>query len=233
MTYISCVIESATDPFYKKLAEVFFNSVAHHNPEATLISLEETRTLIPPKYEATTTAVQYAAALAPVISDVLIIADADMLQTAPITDDDLNGKWEIAVTIRDSSKPLNSGLVIAKPTEYAYEFLSQWARVSRDLIREKNRPLYTRYAQRYGGSDQAALGWMLEHWDTCSGLIKELPCSIWNLTQTEWEHFEPGVSKFVHMKSKLHKVLSGQKRSLTQKENQILREWESHSHAGP
>lgn len=227
MTYTMAIIKQPDNTLFETLYRHFRKSIAINNPEARVrfSSLEKESF---DKDYATTHAIELNVENALKANDITIISDVDMLQTAPIFDTELSGPWDIAITVRKTRYPINSGIVIAKPTQRAYDFLTRWAEVSLSL--PKKPELYKVYASRYLYGDQAALGWMTEN-EPALAELAFFPCSTWNLTQTDWELFEPGKTKFCHIKSGIRKVIEGSyKRSmLSEKENEILTLWESYA----
>lgn len=226
MTYVCSVIEPNQDStLYTEFWRRFRKSILEYNPGASMrvhFDIGDGN-----EGSANAIAIENAYHMTKDLNDIVIIADVDMLQTSTITLDDLSGDWDVAVTVRENRHPLNSGIVIIKPTYEGKNFLEVWAHTSKNIIKEPK--LYAKYKQKYLGRDQAALGCVLE---TYHGYYKriDLPCSRWNLTQTEWKYFAPGWSKFVHIKSNLRRVIEGTMNieQLSPKEKEILNLWETY-----
>jgi hypothetical protein len=226
MTYVCSVIEPDQDStLYTEFFSRFRKSVLKYNPSASMrvhFDIGDGT-----KDNATTSAIENAYQMSKDVKDIVIIADVDMLQTSTVTSDDLSGDWDVAVTMRENAHPLNSGIVIIKPTASGKFFLEVWARTSKKIIKEPD--VYAKYKHKYLAGDQAALGWMLENYAPRYEL-EILPCSRWNLTQTEWKYFAPGWSKFVHIKSNLRRVIEGKMEleDLSPTEQEIVHLWESY-----
>lgn len=227
MTFIMTYVDNHGSNLYHTLYDRFRKSISVYNPNAIVrVSSFEVKNEVKKDWRVKT-CISEDARLARLAKDIVIISDVDMLQTGTINPIDLAGDWDIAVTVREQKFWLNSGVVLAKPTERAYAFLDKWASICESLMAKPE--LYKVYSDRYLFGDQAALGWMLENAADIAE-VAFFPCSKWNLTQSEWHLFRPEESKLVHIKSNIRRVIEGKlrKENLKPYEQRILELWESY-----
>lgn len=111
-------------------------------------------------------------------------------------------QFDIAYTYREDSKwPLNGGVFFCRVNEKTKQFMNTFTEVN-DLMffdEKFHRP----WKQKYGGINQAALGYMLESGNHDCNILP-LPCSTWNVCD---EPYDLVNSKILHFKSGLRSAM--------------------------
>ena len=130
------------------------------------------------------------------------VCDSDLMIRRPL-DDVLKYDFDIAVTVR-AGIPYNTGIWFVKDTALAADFIELWAKNTRMLFEKIE--TYEDYIHSHGGIDQAALDYTIQM--GLSTKILELPCTIWNACQGEWESVTDD-TRVIHIKSKLRQACFG------------------------
>jgi len=139
----------------------------------------------------------------------ILLIDADTFVSGCL--DPLWGEeFDVAYTGRDASPfPLNAGVIAIRAGAPARAFMREWSRLDLRLLRDS--ALHGLWRRKYGGINQAALGWLLESGgaETSGARVLRLPCLVWNCEDTSWSAFDPAVTKVVHVKSALRMAALG------------------------
>lgn len=132
----------------------------------------------------------------------IIFADCDMLNLKKI-ECDLD--FDIGITKRDNCVlPYNGGIVFVKNNDNGKKFIELWNYVNNKMYYEW-RDIHAQYRLKYGGMNQAALGYLLEKMDH-GAKIKFLPCLTYNACDDNWKFINPKTI-FVHIKGKLRRAV--------------------------
>lgn len=134
--------------------------------------------------------------------DTLLI-DCDMLCLQP-AQHIFQEKFDMAITFTGSraGPPLNAGVVFVKPTARARQIMSTWVNVNAKMYDDPG--LHQRYAPKYLGMNQAAMGCMIEN--RMIEDILQLWTLDWNAIGTDWGRIT-GRTVFVHIKSELRNAI--------------------------
>lgn len=213
---------------YNSLLKVFEKSFKHIMPQ---VKLKIIKTKLPPNVDHkrdTAYAFIKAAEYAMKSNSILAIADCDLMFLKSIEEIEKKD-FDIAITIRKSSLKYNTGLWFCKPTKKAKSFLKKWIKNTLKLM--NNFTAYETFVHNWGGIDQASLHMTLEK---SKGVkILELPCEIWNSTQSEWQTINEK-TKVVHIKSKLrsyvlNKDLDINDKSIYSSLRPVIKKWREYN----
>lgn len=215
---IACWFPTNEDDRYQRMADVLTYSASRH---ATGWSIEIAAIDAPgpsagPRSHASNThKLDYWSAVVAGAADGdrLLLVDADMFLTGPV-DAIWSEDFSVAYTVRKSTEryPLNGGVVAVRVNAASRAFMSEWARRNRILFQDPD--THRPWRRRFGGMNQAALGWMLEDragWpqELKHASIHTVPCLAWNCEDTSWSDFDPAVTRIVHVKSGLRRQVFG------------------------
>ncbi len=134
----------------------------------------------------------------------LLLLDADTMITRPL-DDVWDRDFDLAYTTKESRFPFNSGVVFVRVTDRARAFVSAWRDENRRMLGDSAH--HQTWRKRYGGINQASLGFMLAQPPRAGLTIATLPCVEWNCEDFSWERFDPRVTRIVHLKSSLRRAI--------------------------
>jgi hypothetical protein len=120
----------------------------------------------------------------------------------------LDGVWDqnfdIALTVRDFIIPINTGVVFVRVTPETKAFFQRWLDVNAAMYVDV--PFHMQWKPKYGGMTQSSLGYILESGD--HGLnVLTLPCLEWNCEDSCWGAFDPAVTRVLHVKSVLRRLV--------------------------
>ena len=225
--------DGSGDDRWARMARVLEHTARRHCPGWSV----EVRRIDPPKRTGRTTTYEDNTAkldewAATVLSardgDELLLMDVDAMILGP-----LDGAWagplDFAYTVRDSPKaqfPINAGVVFARISPEIKGFFLAWSEENRKMLA---RPGHHReWQKRYGGINQSALGLLIEQRKLGAelGLVgRELPCSEWNSEESTWERYQPGVTKIVHIKGQLRRIVLGLSRGTDIRIHHLARLW--------
>lgn len=132
----------------------------------------------------------------------ILLMDADTFITRPLYDV-WEREFDLAYTSKDSRFPFNSGVMFLRVSAATKAFFEAWAAVNREMLTTAS--IHAPWRERFGGINQAAFGRMLESGPSID--IAELPCREWNCEDSAWAHFDPEVTRIVHVKSALRRYL--------------------------
>lgn len=140
--------------------------------------------------------------------EVLGLLDCDLLVVGDLSEIALT-RFDFAYTARPSGAtfPFNSGVTFLRVSARTRRFFARWRAENIRLLGDRgaHEPL----RRKYGGINQAALGYMLEN--PVRGVkVVALPCEIWNCEDSTWDRFS-GLTKVLHIKSGLRQACFGQK----------------------
>lgn len=142
----------------------------------------------------------YQAVMAAADGDRLALLDADMMIVRPL-DDVWDLPFDYAYTTKDSRFPFNSGVMFLRVSPKVRAFVQAWRDENRRMLREYD--FHMPWRKKYGGINQASLGYALDSGLAADLTIARLPCPEWNCEDTSWRTFDPAVTRIVHIKSQL------------------------------
>lgn len=154
--------------------------------------------------------------------DRVLLIDADMMIVRPL-EDVWRIPFDVAYTMRESGRlPLNGGVVFVRVSPATRRFVDRWTTTNRRFLADAaaHRPWRTKYA----GINQASFGFMLERERDHGCALERLTCLEWNCENTTWAHFDPNVTRIVHLKSGLRRALFGAPREQREHER-LIRIW--------
>lgn len=131
----------------------------------------------------------------------LAICDSDLLFLQNISEVE-KMDFDIAVTTRSKMK-YNTGVWFFKPTKAARAFLKDWIKFTKRILEN-----FTRnedFCWKHGGIDQASLYLTIRK--NKKAKVLELPCDVYNATQSEWNTIKMWKVKIIHIKSKLRQAV--------------------------
>jgi len=156
----------------------------------------------------------------------VILADCDMLAIRHFSEDMIfNEVFDVGYTVRTETRhriddntreywgeqkihrmPMNGGIMFVKPTEEAREFFRKYLEVNQYLY--DNPHIHKKWNLKYAGMNQAAFGCLFEDGEY-KAKVKEFPCLKWNAVDTDWAKIDMADTYFVHIKSRLRRLLLG------------------------
>lgn len=133
----------------------------------------------------------------------VILIDGDCLLRGPISASAFAKPFDVAFTSKGTRRlPVNGGVVFLRVSERSRAFMREWLRVNDRMLTDRG--LHQPYEIKYGGINQAALGYLRERPTALA--IAELPCSIYNACHEplwlEWQ-----TARVIHYKSALRRAL--------------------------
>ena len=139
----------------------------------------------------------------------ILLIDTDMVITRP-----LDALWaepfDLAYTLRDSFMyPFNGGVVALRVSPAVQAFVARWANENQRMLAD--RTYHKAWQAQFGGINQAAFGRMLALHDA-SPLsehlhLRTLPCVEWNCEDSAWKHYDPDLTRIVHLKGRLRRAV--------------------------
>ncbi len=97
-------------------------------------------------------------------------------------------KFDFAYTVKspNSGYVCNSGVVFVRVSERTKEFYSAWWQTVLRMLSDE--AFHKKWKEKWGGINQAALGWILENHNGTSGgvHVKELKTAEWNACKHDW-----------------------------------------------
>jgi len=163
------------------------------------------------------------------LNEEVIFCDCDLLFTNTI-EDAFNFDFDIAYTEATSKKrvPFNLGILFAKPTENAKLFLRKLLEI--DGIMLHNRKFHAKWSKAFLGINQAAFGYMLDHYieDIPELKVHELITREWNAINCDWSkvNLNSG-TKVIHFKGPLRRALIENSKSNSEW-NYVLNLWRNY-----
>jgi hypothetical protein len=208
---ISCYFGKGAGDQWPRLARVLAHTAAEHCPGW---DVDITRITPPPMKSAigrishvhnTQKMECWAQAVlnAPAGAQVLLI-DADTMILRSI-DDVWDQPFDMAYTTKPSRFPFNSGVVFFRVSPAVREFVERWRAENRRMLGDGKH--HQVWRSKYGGINQAALGYMLDSDIAAHLQLVKLPCLEWNCEDSSWSQFDPAVTRIVHVKSALRRAV--------------------------
>lgn len=140
------------------------------------------------------------------IGDRLLLIDADTMICRPL-DAVWDHDFDMAYTTKRSRFPFNSGVVFFRITEATKAFVHAWRAENIRMLGDGR--YHQMWRKKYGGINQASLGALLDRQADFGLRIHSLPCQEWNCEDSAWADFDPAVTRIVHVKSHVRRVLFG------------------------
>lgn len=137
------------------------------------------------------------------IGDRICLVDSDTFLVNGI-DDVWDRDFDIAYTVRDYIIPFNTGVMFVRVTPETQAFMERWRQVNAAMYADVS--YHMKWRQKYGGMTQSSLGCILESDDHGLDLLT-LPCVEWNCEDSAWGDFDPAVTRIVHVKSGLRRLI--------------------------
>ncbi|HEX8393194.1 MAG TPA: hypothetical protein VF665_12690 [Longimicrobium sp.] len=136
--------------------------------------------------------------------DRMVLMDADTYFENGI-DDVWDREFDIAYTVRpEYIIPINTGAVFVRVTPGTRAFMQRWREETAAMYADV--PHHLKWKEKYGGITQASLGCLLERGG--HGLnLHTLPCTEWNCEDSAWGRYDPAVTRIVHIKSGLRRLI--------------------------
>lgn len=136
----------------------------------------------------------------------LLLIDGDTLILRPL--DDIWGcDFDLAYTTKAGRFPFNAGVIFVRVTPAARAFMAAWVETNALLLRDQG--VHRAWRVRYGGMNQAALGYLLERRPPPAARLLTLPCATWNCEDATWPLFDPKRTRILHIKSALRRAIFG------------------------
>lgn len=132
--------------------------------------------------------------------DRLALLDADLMILRPL-DPIWDLPFDVAYTVKDSRFPFNSGVVFVRSSPAARRFVAAW--LAENIRMLGDGAAHAGWRRKYGGINQASLGYVLEHNLAAEVAILPIPCLEWNCEDHSWRAYNPSVTRIVHVKSRL------------------------------
>lgn len=165
--------------------------------------------------------------------DIVVLLDADMLVLKPLLPDleKLMVNKDLAITYRPPSHKFvfNSGFIATRVSPMTRLLHCAWAQQAAAMIQDPR--LYRKYASRYGGVNQSALGSLIDvpNSDWAHIRIAELTTLEWNATVLEHPHALKA-SRIVHLLGNLRRYcLNPYQRPINPVLAPLVAAWEQHA----
>ncbi len=214
MKIISVVFDFDNAGRYEKLARVFEHSVRKNCPGAEFALIKMAAP--PPKggkrcFDSNTVKLEeWARQLAATDHDVVFM-DCDMVVLRDLADAFKDPNFDVGITTRRAvpfqssggSLPINGGVIFIRNNEAGREYVDTLVKKNREMYEDKSK--HDPWRAKYGGMNQAAMGYLQDHPGGMRARVKHFPCNIWNACKPEWM----GVSTetyVVHIKSDLRRA---------------------------
>lgn len=151
----------------------------------------------------------------------VLCIDADTMIVQPI-DAVWDRVFDLAYTTKVSRFPFNSGVVFLRMSEPVRDFLAIWMHENRRMLGDQVH--HQVWRAKYGGINQASLGYALES-KLASGLrLAQLPCVEWNCEDSAWDRANAS-TRIVHVKSGLRKAALRGRRGATPAIRRLADQW--------
>jgi hypothetical protein len=209
---VSCCFGSGAGDQWPRLARVLAYSAAAHSPAWRI----EMHQMAPPSRsapgmsEASVANTQKLESWAGVVrdapdDDLILLIDADTMVLRSL-DPVWDRPFDVAYTVRPQSAgfPFNAGVVFVRVNARSRAYIDRWRIENRGMLDHPDR--FSLWRRRFGGINQAALGYLLSQDDHGAQLLP-LPCPEWNCEDSSWALYDPAVTRIVHVKSALRKAL--------------------------
>lgn len=158
----------------------------------------------------------------------LLLIDADTAILRPL-DDIWERPFDLAYTTKPGARfPFNAGVIFVRvSTAVRAVFAAWWAENFRML---QNSAYHHKFRRVFGGLNQAAFGSLLRSGELAALQLLELPCVEWNCEDASWAHFDPAVTRILHIKDgitagNLRKAIFGQQPPQTPQVHALAALW--------
>lgn len=208
MRLASCYFEVAAGGKWGRLARVLETSAREHLPGWQL-TVERLPLVVAADDANERTAIANSAKLAWWVDQVLaacdgdelLLIDADTLILRPL-DDIWRQAFDVAYTVKPAGLrfPFNAGVVFLRVSPAVRAFAAAWLGVNDRMLADRR--LHEQYKYRYGGINQAALGYLLKHEPPAVDL-RALACLEWNCEDETAPAFDPTLTRILHIKGPL------------------------------
>lgn len=158
----------------------------------------------------------------------LLLIDADTFIVRPL-DPVWDWDFDVAYTTKRPTArfPFNGGVVFLRVSSATVGFMEAWNLENLAMMQDPKR--FAPWHAKFGGVNQAALGALLADGRTAGLQLRSLPCLEWNCEDSEWAHFDPAITRIVHMKSSLQLEALGPIRTLvTPPHRQMIDRWKAY-----
>ncbi len=136
----------------------------------------------------------------------IVLLDADTVILRPL-DDLWVQAFDVAYTVRAPGSfkyPINGGVVCLRSNPRSRAFMASWSAANRRMLGDKY--AHVPWRQKYGGINQASLGYVLERERPADATLIALPCQEWNCEDSAWATFSAS-TRILHLKSSLRYAL--------------------------
>jgi hypothetical protein len=145
----------------------------------------------------------------------VVFADCDMIVLHDIACAFDDPGFDIGLTTRSNGNlltggrlPINGGVIFVRNNAAGKEWVDIFSAVNQRMFED---PLFHQpWRDRYGGMNQAAMGYVLEK-KTFSARIKKFSCMIWNSCKPEWQYIDEA-TKIIHIKSDVRRAVFHEQR---------------------
>ena len=153
--------------------------------------------------------------------DNVIFADCDMIALKS-AEHAFKIPFDVAYTERTRIKRIimNGGIMMARPTPAARHFFREMLEINDRMF--KNESFHKVWHRKYAGMNQSAFGYCLER-GTSRAKIHKYITQEWNAVDCDWQSIN-NKTVFVHCKSKMRKMVLGEKPT-NHKYANIVRLW--------
>ena len=194
---------------YNELHEVFLLSCKKHMPDVEVVTLKLQVPIVRdnkrPGCWVNTVKLREMVKYVETCNDDIILADCDMLCTAPAYDA-FKEDFDIAVTFKDKPQgrcPLNGGIIFVKNTPLAHDWLKKLSEVNDQMY--SNKSFHDEWMAKYFGMNQAAMGYMIENSGHLAKVVR-YSTQKWNNCDYDWVNFNEE-TVFVHVKGPLREAI--------------------------
>jgi hypothetical protein len=230
MKIITVCFNNDNNKLYTRLMDVFKFSAKKYMPDVEIIEIKKdvpvNNSGRPDRYFLNHLKLQCWVDEFEKLNEETIFCDCDLLFTNTI-EDAFNFDFDIAYTESTNKKrvPFNLGILFAKPTENAKLFLHKLLEI--DGIMLNNRKFHAMWSKTYLGINQAAFGYMLDHYaeDIQELKIHKLITRTWNAINCDWSKVNlDSDTKVIHYKGPLRRALIENSKSNSEW-NYVLNMW--------
>jgi hypothetical protein len=145
----------------------------------------------------------------------VVFIDCDMIVLHDIACAFDDSGFDIGITTRANGHrltggqlPINGGVIFIRNNAEGKAWVKLFQEINQYFF--ENPVQHQPWRDRYGGMNQAAMGYILEK-KTFSARIKKFPCTTWNSCKPEWQ-FINDETKIVHIKSDVRRAVFHEQR---------------------
>lgn len=133
----------------------------------------------------------------------LLLIDTDTFIRHPL-DDVWAEPFDFGYTTKVSKFPFNSGVVFLRVSPAVRAFIEVWRRENRRMLSDRRH--HEIWRAKFGGINQASLGYALAAGEAQRIAIREFPCVTWNCEDSSWSKCDAS-TRIVHVKGLLRKAI--------------------------